>query len=79
MLENLAPNCRLRDAANREGAAWADGELVKFGQKAGSAHALELGRRANEALPKLEPISEAHEGNTVVTFRVDRLPGCRAG
>ena len=44
----------LVEAVNREGAAWADGELGDFGRLAGSADYLLLGVQANENPPVLE-------------------------
>jgi putative acyl-CoA dehydrogenase len=44
----------LLEAVRREGAAWAYEELAAFGDLAGSAASLELGRLANEHPPELE-------------------------
>jgi putative acyl-CoA dehydrogenase len=43
----------LQEAVRREGAAFAEGDLARFGARAGSAEALELGRLANENPPRL--------------------------
>jgi putative acyl-CoA dehydrogenase len=43
----------LREALEREGAAWAADELHRLGRRAGSAEAQETGRRANAAPPVL--------------------------
>ena len=43
----------LRDAVRREGAAWADDELTRFGSRAGEAEILHLGHLANRHLPEL--------------------------
>jgi len=43
----------LREAVNREGAAWADAELDRFGELTGSARLIELGFQANENKPVL--------------------------
>jgi putative acyl-CoA dehydrogenase len=48
-LQDLA----LREAVIREGAAWAEGELIKFGALAGSGEWIELGFQANENRPVL--------------------------
>jgi len=44
----------LQEAVQREGAAWADGDLRAFGRLAGSADYLELGTLANRNVPELE-------------------------
>ncbi len=43
----------LQEAVTREGGAWAKENLEAFGKKTGTAHAFDLGRLANENLPKL--------------------------
>ncbi|HEX2359592.1 MAG TPA: acyl-CoA dehydrogenase family protein [Solirubrobacterales bacterium] len=43
----------LREAVRREGADWAERRISEVGELAGSAHAIELGRLANESPPKL--------------------------
>jgi putative acyl-CoA dehydrogenase len=43
----------LQEAVRREGAGFAEGDLGRFGARAGSAEALELGRLANENPPRL--------------------------
>jgi putative acyl-CoA dehydrogenase len=43
----------LREAVRREGADWAERRISEVGEFAGSAHAIELGRLANENPPKL--------------------------
>jgi putative acyl-CoA dehydrogenase len=43
----------LGEAVTREGAGWATDELRELGQRAGSVHAQELGRQANENPPVL--------------------------
>jgi putative acyl-CoA dehydrogenase len=43
----------LREAVKREGAEWAEQRIAAVGAYAGSAHAQELGRLANENPPKL--------------------------
>ncbi len=48
----------LREALAREGAAWAHQEVAAFGQIAGSAHVLDLGRLANENPPKARLIDQ---------------------
>ena len=45
---------RLTDAVHREGAAWADESLGRFGLLTGSADYLELGVLANKHLPELD-------------------------
>jgi len=55
-LENYNPyrqDIALRDAVGREGAAWADVELDRFGQLTGTARLIELGFQANENKPVL--------------------------
>jgi len=44
----------LGEAVQREGAQWAESELSAFGQMAGSADYLELGRLANKNIPELD-------------------------
>ena len=44
----------LREAVQREGAAWADAELHQFGQRTGSADYLEQGNLANKHQPELD-------------------------
>ena len=44
----------LREAVQREGAAWAEADLRRFGQLTGSAEYLEQGNLANKHLPELE-------------------------
>jgi len=44
----------LREAVRREGAEWAESRIAAVGAYAGSAHAQELGRLANENGPKLK-------------------------
>ncbi|MFT6399594.1 MAG: putative acyl-CoA dehydrogenase [Bradymonadia bacterium] len=53
----------LQEAVEREGAAWATEEIREFATLCGTAHALELGRLANEH----EPILKTHDrfGNRV--------------
>lgn len=48
----------LREALAREGGDWARDDVDAFGQMAGSAHVLELGRLANENPPKLKLIDQ---------------------
>lgn len=43
----------LQEAVQREGASWAKGDLVAFGELTGSAGYLELGQLANQHLPEL--------------------------
>ncbi len=49
-----AQDTALREAVQREGAAWADAELHRFGQLTGSADYLEQGNLANKFQPELE-------------------------
>jgi putative acyl-CoA dehydrogenase len=49
-----AQDTALREAVQREGAAWADAELQQFGQRTGSADYLEQGHLANKHQPELE-------------------------
>ncbi len=49
-----AQDTALRDAVQREGAAWADADLLRFGQLTGSAEYLEQGHLANKHQPELE-------------------------
>ncbi len=49
-----AQDTALREAVQREGAAWADADLLRFGQLTGSAEYLEQGHLANKHLPELE-------------------------
>ena len=44
----------LREAVQREGAQWADGELTAFGKMTGSADYLELGDLANKFTPEFD-------------------------
>ena len=44
----------LREAVQREGAAWADADLLRLGQLTGSAEYLEQGMLANKYQPELE-------------------------
>lgn len=44
----------LREAVQREGGQWADGELSAFGQMTGSAEYLELGNLANKFQPEFD-------------------------
>ena len=44
----------LREAVQREGAAWADADLQRFGQYCGAADTLEQGALANKFAPELE-------------------------
>jgi len=44
----------LREAVAREGAGWADADLVAFGSRAGSAEYLRLGELANRYPPELD-------------------------
>ncbi len=44
----------LREAVRREGAEWAESRIAAVGELAGSAHAQELGRLANENGPRLK-------------------------
>ncbi len=44
----------LREAVQREGAAWAQADLTRFGQLTGSADYLELGALANRYPPELD-------------------------
>ncbi len=43
----------LVEAVRREGADWAEGRISKVGEYAGSSHAIQLGRLANDNPPKL--------------------------
>lgn len=47
----------LREAVAREGAQWAEDDIREFAAECGTAHALELGRLANEH----EPILKTHD------------------
>ena len=47
-----AQDTALREAVQREGAAWADAELQQFGQRTGSADYLEQGHLANKHQPE---------------------------
>lgn len=49
-----AQDAALREAVQREGAAWADADLLRFGELTGSAEYLEQGHLANKHLPELE-------------------------
>src|SRR3990167_7747868 len=49
-----AQDTALREAVQREGAAWADADLQRFGQLTGSAEYLEQGTLANKHPPELE-------------------------
>ncbi len=49
-----AQDTALREAVQREGAAWADADLQRFGQLTGSAEYLEQGHLANKFQPELE-------------------------
>ena len=49
-----AQDTALREAVQREGAAWADADLQRFGQFTGSAEYLEQGMLANKHQPELE-------------------------
>ena len=49
-----AQDTALREAVQREGAAWADAALHQFGQRTGSADYLEQGNLANKHQPDLE-------------------------
>ncbi len=49
-----AQDTALREAVQREGAAWADADLQRFGQLTGSAEYLEQGMLANKHQPELE-------------------------
>ena len=49
-----AQDTALREAVQREGAAWADADLLRFGQLTGSAEYLEQGHLANKHQPELE-------------------------
>ena len=49
-----AQDAALREAVQREGAAWADADLLRFGQLTGSAEYLEQGHLANKHQPELE-------------------------
>jgi putative acyl-CoA dehydrogenase len=49
-----AQDTALREAVQREGAAWADADLLRFGELTGSAEYLEQGHLANKHLPELE-------------------------
>ncbi|MBX3633098.1 MAG: acyl-CoA dehydrogenase family protein, partial [Simplicispira sp.] len=44
----------LREAVQRDGAAWAEADLLRFGQLTGSAEYLEQGHLANKHQPELE-------------------------
>jgi len=55
-LENYNPfqqDTALREAVSREGAAWAESDLNRFGQLTGEAAFIELGFQANENRPEL--------------------------
>ena len=55
-LENYNPfqqDPALREALSREGAAWAEPELLQFGRLTGTADVIGLGFRANENKPEL--------------------------
>lgn len=58
----------LRDASAREGADWAQGEADRFGQIAGSAHVLDLGRLANENPPRAKLIDQKGRRIDAVEF-----------
>jgi putative acyl-CoA dehydrogenase len=49
-----AQDAALREAVQREGAAWADADLLRFGELTGSAEYLEQGHLANKHQPELE-------------------------
>ena len=49
-----AQDAALREAVAREGAAWADAGLQRFGQLTGSGEYLEQGTLANKYIPELE-------------------------
>ena len=49
-----AQDTALREAVQREGAAWANADLQRFGQLTGAAEYLEQGALANKHLPELE-------------------------
>ena len=49
-----AQDAALREAVAREGAAWVEADLHRFGQLTGSAEYLELGALANKFQPELE-------------------------
>jgi len=49
-----AQDTALREAVQREGAAWAEADLLRFGQLTGSAEYLEQGHLANKHQPELE-------------------------
>ena len=49
-----AQDAALREAVQREGSAWADADLLRFGQLTGSAEYLEQGHLANKHQPELE-------------------------
>jgi putative acyl-CoA dehydrogenase len=57
----------LQEAVRREGAGTAEVSLAEFGDRAGSAEALELGRLANENPPRLGP-EEAQARGEAVAF-----------
>mgnify|MGYP006297534465 CR=1 FL=1 len=44
----------LRHAVAREGAAWMDERLIRFGARTGSAEVADWARRANQATPALQ-------------------------
>jgi putative acyl-CoA dehydrogenase len=50
---NVAEDPTLLDALRREGAGWAEKDVLALGELAGTAHAQELGRLANENPPVL--------------------------
>jgi len=50
----FAADAALREAVAREGAAWAKDDLSGFGERAGSAAYLELGRLANHHTPEFD-------------------------
>ncbi len=50
----FAADAALREAVIREGAAWAEDDLSRFGVRAGSAAYLELGRLANHHTPEFD-------------------------
>ena len=58
----------LREAVQREGAAWAQADLTRFGQLTGSADYLELGALANRYPPELDTHDRFGHGGDLARF-----------
>ncbi len=58
----------LREAIPREGAAWAQEELVRFGQLLGSSDTIEWGFQANRNPPKLESFDRYGSRRDTIEF-----------